>query len=127
MKDNEIIKALKCCGNKELAHLCSVCPKFDKDNDYCQEELHEASLDLINRQKVEVERLQKQLKEGIDLSDDVFKIVKAEAYKEFAERLLERKYLSVEWSHGGHPYVVEEDDIEDVLTELTERKEDEGK
>ena len=44
----------------------------------------------------------------------------AEAYKYFAERLLESKYESSDWSHGEHPYVVEESDIENLLYELTE-------
>lgn len=38
--------------------------------------------------------------------------------KEFAERLKERKYLSSEWSHGEHPYVVEEDEIDDLVEEM---------
>ena len=44
---------------------------------------------------------------------------RAEAIKEFAERLKERKYLSYDWSHGAHPYVVEEDDINNLVEEMT--------
>ena len=43
--------------------------------------------------------------------------IKLEAYKEFAERLLQRKYQSSDWSHGEHPFVVEENDILDILEE----------
>lgn len=62
MTDNEIIKALACCSKTELGNLCSVCPKFDKDNDFCQEELHESALDLIKRQQEEIEMLDINLK-----------------------------------------------------------------
>lgn len=43
---------------------------------------------------------------------------KAEAYKEVAERLKQLKYQSSDWSHGEHPFVVEESDIDDTLYEL---------
>ena len=43
---------------------------------------------------------------------------KAEAVKEFAERLKEMKYESIEWSHGKHPYVVEESDIDNLVEEM---------
>ena len=56
MTDKEIIKALECCGF-EYGNLCSVCPKYEKDNDFCQEELHNYAIDLINRQKAEIEKL----------------------------------------------------------------------
>lgn len=46
------------------------------------------------------------------------KTATAEAIKEFAERLKERKYQSIEWSHGGHPFVVEEDDIDNLVQEM---------
>ena len=55
MTDDEIIKALECCGF-EYGNLCSVCPKYEKDNDFCQEELHNYAIDLINRQKAEIEK-----------------------------------------------------------------------
>lgn len=48
------------------------------------------------------------------------KLEKNKAIKEFAERLKERKYQSSEWSHGEHPYVVEESDIDEILEEMTE-------
>jgi uncharacterized membrane-anchored protein len=48
------------------------------------------------------------------------KEIKDEAYKEFAEKLKKYKYVSSDWSHGEHPFVVEEDDIDDVLWKMTE-------
>lgn len=50
--------------------------------------------------------------------DEYIEKSKAEAIKEFAENLKERKYQSTEWSHGEHPFVVEVDDIDDLLEEM---------
>lgn len=51
--------------------------------------------------------------------DNLIGDISREGIKEFAERLKERKYLDeTGWSHGEHPYIVEEDDIDDVLEEL---------
>ena len=38
--------------------------------------------------------------------------------KDFAERLKEYKYLSSDWSHGEHPFVVEENDIDELVEEM---------
>ncbi len=62
MTDNEIIKALECCTKHK--HLCFgvLCPCFDE----CQGDtsfLGKLVLDLLNRQKAEIERLQKELSE----------------------------------------------------------------
>lgn len=56
MTDEQIIKALDCC-HSELGNMCSICPLFDPDNDYCEDELHKNALDLINRQKAENKEL----------------------------------------------------------------------
>ena len=53
MTDNEIIKALGCCSKKE----CNTCPCYD-DEIECGEILIGHTIDLINRQKAEIERLQ---------------------------------------------------------------------
>ena len=45
---------------------------------------------------------------------------KQEAVIEFAKRLKEYKYLSSDWSHGEHPFVVEENDIDQLLLEMLE-------
>ena len=51
-------------------------------------------------------------------AEELIEKAKSEAYKEFAERLLQKKYQSSDWSHGEHPFVVEVDDILDVLEEM---------
>ena len=54
MTDNEIIKALECCKKDD----CDNCP-----NDFgnCYANLSGYALDLINRQKAEIERLRKEV------------------------------------------------------------------
>jgi len=108
MTDNEIIEALECC--KELK--CSECPKktnlFATD---CDVQLCQEAIDLINRLKAEIERLQHILVSfmseveilernyGADTSnipkiavlgterENIIKQTKSEAIKEFAERI----------------------------------------
>ena len=49
MTDNEIIKALECCGGEEK--WCQDCPLDKKEtNTFCTVDLAKASLDLIDRQ-----------------------------------------------------------------------------
>jgi hypothetical protein len=43
---------------------------------------------------------------------------KKDAVKEFAVRLKKYKYLSSDWSHGEHPFVVEESDIDELAEEM---------
>lgn len=81
MTDEQIIKALDCC-HSELGNMCSICPLFDPDNDYCEDELHKNALNLINRQKAENEWLLQKLQQA-----------KSEAIKEFAENLKEEMRL----------------------------------
>lgn len=50
MTDNEIIRALECCKSG-LCNICGIMP-FDGD---CEEMISQMSLDLINRQKAEIE------------------------------------------------------------------------
>lgn len=42
----------------------------------------------------------------------------ADGVKEFAKKLKERKYKSSDWSHGEHPFVVEESDIDEIAEEM---------
>lgn len=100
MTDNEIIKALECCCEAKLNEDCKKlkCPFFDYEIGNCtnvgdMDAMYRFALDLINRQNAEIERLKKdskRLKKAQMQLDDLCKmhhIIKAEAYKEFAERL----------------------------------------
>lgn len=51
---------------------------------------------------------------------ELIRKVRIETIKEFATRLKEYKYRSSDWSHGGHPFVVEEDDIDTCANEMME-------
>ena len=107
MTDNEIIKALECClSGKDYDTACMKCPI----EPICESDdiLLKYALDLINRQKAEIERLKKKantpfakvtfdenkLKEIVsDVAKNIefnLNSVKSEAIKEFAERLKEK-------------------------------------
>lgn len=148
MTDEQVVKAFECCKKIEegCSHeYCFECPMFEEDVDECTASLFGKVLDLIKRQQAEIEDLIERLKEyksfpcftkdtqfvsvsrkadGQFTADKMIQVevdkIRAEAYKEFAEKLLESKYESSDWSHGEHPYVVEESDIENLLYELTE-------
>jgi hypothetical protein len=101
MTDKEIKRALECCIDNQH---CWLCVLRDREND-CYE-LEKSALDLIKRQQAEIERLtinmnafglgMKQEKERADT-------IRAEAIKEFAEKLAD-----VFYSHDkGDTYVRE--------------------
>ena len=88
MTDNDIIKALECCEEGAREGYCLLeCPRYcqsellDKDGD-CTAELMKSALDLINRQKAEIERLKYNLKAVLEERAD-----HTEAITEFEERL----------------------------------------
>ena len=101
MSDNEIIKALECHNTLSLED-CKHCPLYDKKRKFqgCQRTLDKETLALINRQKAEIERLkerEKHVQDQCRLCDEYYThrlrkakediaSIKAEAYKEFAER-----------------------------------------
>ena len=81
MTDNEIIKALECCTNEGFQD-CENCP-LNKPHQPCKKTLlPQITLNLIYRQKAEIERL----KGWQDLlKAEKHSLIKAEAIKEFAE------------------------------------------
>ena len=95
--DEEIIKVLECCADSKN-YQCNKCPLYA---DCEKASIAENALDLINRQKSEIERLKECPKCVYEYDGEVteycvqgpcsnFKTVeqiKAEAYKEFAERI----------------------------------------
>lgn len=132
MTDNEIIKALKCCGREN----CFGCPYHGK----CHQgnPMIKDALDLITRQQAEIERLKKCPKCAYEYDGEVteycvqgpcpnFKTVeqiKVEAYKEFAERLKEKSFQSF-GNYGITRDVVEVCDIDNLIKEMTEVNENE--
>ncbi len=91
MTDNEIIKALECCtDDSNGVTRCERCPYQTTDLDYCIDDLLEQALDLINRQQAKIERLNGELiteKTRRENAVNAYHEAKAEAIKEFAERL----------------------------------------
>lgn len=96
MTDNEIIKALECCTDESYEN-CNECP-YSTDTLSCKRlKLLEDSLELINRQKAEIERLKKKVSVARDAYisiQDRYEHTKAESYKEFAERLNEKAQIA---------------------------------
>lgn len=100
MSDEEITKALECCGDPYS--VCAECPI--KDDHGCNEKLANYALDIINRQQAEIEKL----KEEIQITKDAYtmlqtknEIIKSEAIKEFAERL--KNKIKTECNPYGKP------------------------
>ena len=68
MTDKEIIKALECCEERDMNCVscpqCGNCPQLsyflvEANREDCRTLLFAKALNLINRQKAEIERLQK--------------------------------------------------------------------
>ena len=108
LTDNEIIKALEYCYGHNVGDApCGDCPRFNHP-DGC---VHARdALDIINRQKAEIERLNNHIL-------DVTKMVKAEAVKEFAERLKTRCYPWETYGHF-HSLVTSEECIDNLVKEM---------
>lgn len=122
MTDDEIIKALECCNRPANQTSCDDCP-YQFSDEKCSSKLIIDTLDLINRQKVEIEQLEvrnAKLKKYFTIEfsyDDLEEIVerrlerilndkvKTEAIREFAERL---KTMICEVDHGNVDNLVKE-------------------
>lgn len=138
MDAEKVIKALECCGDK----ICKHCPNYSEDIE-CSEKLIKEALDFIKLQQAEIERLKSICasnneiinNQGMEIArrgkilkfyalqygtvTDKIKVVndiKAEAYKEFAERL--KRYLLL--SKIGQISVVSFENIDSLVKELTE-------
>lgn len=124
MKDNEIIKALECCS----INGCKNCKYKGKAPD-CMTALQKDTIDLINRQKAEIESL-KHRKTELQIRNQELQHEKSEAIKEFAERLKTETFLAKAVESVEH--VIWMNEIDNIVKEMTEvetnqRKEDEGK
>ncbi len=77
MTDNEIIKGLECCGAESD---CENCPYFKNKHHTCGKSFNTDVLDLINRQKAEIEALQmdkKQLESDIIIANNNYEHIKS--------------------------------------------------
>lgn len=131
MNDSEIIKALECCT---VHKYCDNCPFLRKKE--CRY-LLDFALDLINRQKAEIERLngcvkseeevraimKSQMKPMVneiinEQFDVAVKLARAEAIKEFAERLKAKE--AIHFCKCGEAFVYTDlfnSEIDDLVKE----------
>ena len=147
LTDNEIIKALECCSKAANFNDCEKlqCPLYREckiGHKSMEETIIPYALDLINRQKAEIERLTYELEcllchaTGNKLSEHTYPLgtmencvdeyidecceeAKAEAYKEFAERL---KAKSVSLYKNGEEIVsaipITKEDVDNLVKEM---------
>ena len=116
MTDNEIIKALECCGNI-VDSTCKGCVYHETYNASCVVRLMRDALYLINRQKAEIERLQKEKAKIHKLIPKMIKEAKSEAVKEFAERL-KKSDVNTRMLYSSVVYELGEDDIDNLVEEM---------
>lgn len=104
MEDREIIKALELCSADEC--WCDDCPY---ENLCTDTDITKFALDLINRQKSEIERLERHT--------EMYHEVRVEAVKEFAERLKEKLHLNGAVM-GSNCAIVNDVDIDNLVKEM---------
>ena len=105
MTDNEIMQALECCGTDMNCHRCPA----KEDENGCIRKTCQNALDLINHQKAELENQSENFKKLVaehrklqtdysSMQSTLAKMsmgveqAKAEAIKEFAERLNDKAF-----------------------------------
>lgn len=114
MTDNEIIKAMQCVIGNDVK--CSECT-YQKVLPFpsCRRKCAKNALDLINRQKAEVERLQKNI-DGLNIfTKNHIKVIKLQAIKEFAERLKENYCFTDRWGK-----IITKSTVDNLVKEMTE-------
>lgn len=114
MTDDEIIKALECCRDNSR---CYTCPRLGMN--CCMNLLMRNALDLINRQKGEIEQWKEEANRYQNLwcmAVDDIRTAKSEAIKDFAERLKEKLQWDVEFDNK----LVLESGIDNLVKEMTE-------
>ena len=139
--DEQIVKALECCQSHTITD-CRDCPNR-ASGDNCVNELMSNALDLINRQKVEIEEFEIERKklqdrivslfnenEGLQTELQIYKQDRMTLYerielvektrtktvKEFAERVINLIYSADDINP------ITEWQIDNIVTEMTEGK-----
>lgn len=112
MTDNEIIKALECCGRES----CLSCPYRDGKCHQGNPMIRDAR-DLINRQQAEIERLQKAHRLNLLIQLDIAEKIKSEAIKEFAER-----FKRIAGIYQKDTYVIGVDEFDNLVKEMVGEK-----
>ena len=127
--DEEIIETLERCSKCDG---CFGCAMAYMQSAKCITVLQTECLDLINRQKAEIKRLKgSTVVNNIMESQRIKREAKAEAYKEFAERLenICKGIITQEWNKKAAPiswscaYADFIDDIDNLLKEMVGEEE----
>lgn len=115
MNDNEIIKALECCNTAKTEQHCADCPFYLHEK--CTVSMLDEAVDLINRQKAEIEGW----KEAFNNLDKIARPnlafvekAKAEAIREFAEKL-KTKLSNLEANSPDSAYKTAMEDMKDYF------------
>ncbi len=114
MTDNDIIKALELC----VAGRCSKKCPYAGDDD-CQEHNGNDILDLINRQKAEIERLEVEL-DAMRGAANSYKMHFDKAIKEFAEAIKEKAGIRFLGDDKHFAYVITASHLDNLAKEMTE-------
>lgn len=140
MTDNEIIEVLEICSNI-VTSSCRKCPLHSMYNANCVVQAMRNALDLIKRYKSEIEKKDTEIdiliRKNEALKDEVSELradkealingqitLQANLPKVIVEKLKAKAEI-VAGGDYGFTYEIREDDIDSLLTELIERKEDE--
>ena len=123
MKDNEIIKALECCS--ALDKDCQKCLYNERFGNICIHFLCKDTVDLINRQNAEIDRLEDILdKKVVEFAYEKKQDIKSEAYKEFAEWLKTEYAQGINWFGVKEHYFVNVEDIDNLVKEMVGKNND---
>lgn len=145
MTEEQIVKALECCIKDDYDKGCTECPIHCYKG--CDFHLAKFALDLINRQKAEIERLKAELKEAYGeiekLEDNIdngvsvcaechrkyaeeIKTAKIEAILEFSERLAKsiRSQLGISTLEKTEAYYFCLDELCNLTDSMTEDKDE---
>lgn len=117
LTNNEIIEFLKCCAYSEGCENCPYSKKCDGTEHIIQ------AIDLINRQKAEIERLKSMNQSKLDIIHDVrtdLETAKSEAIREFAERLKNKSELLAPSVYAELFRAVSVEEIDNLVKEMTE-------
>ena len=134
MTDEQIIEALQRCFIVGSCSGCAGCPLKPKrqEDANCIDKLVTNTIDLIKRQQAEIERLKKEHDKNFEkweildkrtkeryaeLYETAKGVVRAEAIKEFAERLKAKK-TEICTGHGSYDYAVYDYDIDNLVKEM---------
>ena len=110
LTDSEIVKALECCTEQ---HSCTECPLF-KTKSKCTDFF----LDLVNRLQAENEKLKIWVSQNEGVLPKYEDFIKAEAYKEFADKLKRKEQYTYNYQMNIGTYCVTTEDIDNLLKEL---------